>query len=36
MVRIVQTSIIVSIIPEVSIMLGADKGGVLTSPAAVR
>jgi len=36
MVCIVETSIIVSILPEVSIMLGADKGDVVTSSAAVR
>ena len=36
MVCIVETSLIVSIVPEVSIMLGADKGDVVTSPAAVR
>jgi hypothetical protein len=36
MVCIVETSIIVSIVFEVSIMLGADKGDVVTSPAAVR
>jgi hypothetical protein len=35
-VCIVETSIIVSIVPEVSIMLGADKGDVVTSPTAVR
>jgi hypothetical protein len=36
MVCIVETAIIVSAIPEVSILLGADKGDVVSSPAAVR
>jgi len=36
MVCTVETSIIVSIVPEESIMLRADKGDVVTSPAAVR
>jgi hypothetical protein len=36
MVCIVETSIIISVVFEVSIMLGADKGDVVTSLAAVR
>ena len=35
-VCIAENSIIDSVLPEVSIMLGADKGDVVTSPAAVR
>ena len=36
MVCLVETAIIVSAVPEVSIMLGADKGDVVSSPTAVR